>query len=75
MQPTLFISLGGILAALAVGLGAIGAHARFEWAWEQSQVHETVDMNAGVLDPALAEVWVLEETHGFSSVIGVTGSP
>ncbi len=27
MQPTTFISLGGLLAALAVGLGAIGAHA------------------------------------------------
>jgi uncharacterized membrane protein YgdD (TMEM256/DUF423 family) len=27
MQPTLFIFLGGLLAALAVGLGAIGAHA------------------------------------------------
>ena len=26
-MPTLFIFLGGILAALAVGLGAIGAHA------------------------------------------------
>ncbi len=27
MHPTMFISLGGLLAALAVGLGAIGAHA------------------------------------------------
>jgi uncharacterized membrane protein YgdD (TMEM256/DUF423 family) len=27
MQPTLFIFLGGVLAALAVGLGALGAHA------------------------------------------------
>ena len=27
MHPTIFISLGGLLAALAVGLGAIGAHA------------------------------------------------
>ena len=27
MQPALFIFLGGFLAALAVGLGAIGAHA------------------------------------------------
>ncbi len=27
MQPVLFIFLGGVLAALAVGLGAIGAHA------------------------------------------------
>jgi uncharacterized membrane protein YgdD (TMEM256/DUF423 family) len=27
MQPALFIFLGGILAAVAVGLGAIGAHA------------------------------------------------
>lgn len=27
MQPTIFIFLGAILAALAVGLGAIGAHA------------------------------------------------
>ena len=26
-MPPLFISLGGLLAALAVGLGAIGAHA------------------------------------------------
>ena len=26
-MPTLFIFLGGLLAALAVGLGAIGAHA------------------------------------------------
>jgi uncharacterized membrane protein YgdD (TMEM256/DUF423 family) len=27
MQTNLFLSLGGLLAALAVGLGAIGAHA------------------------------------------------
>ena len=27
MQPTVFVVLGGLLAALAVGLGAIGAHA------------------------------------------------
>ncbi len=27
MHPTVFISLGGLLAALAVGFGAIGAHA------------------------------------------------
>lgn len=27
MQPALFIFLGGVLAALAVGLGALGAHA------------------------------------------------
>ena len=27
MHPTIFISLGGLFAALAVGLGAIGAHA------------------------------------------------
>lgn len=27
MQPALFIVLGGLLAALAVGLGAMGAHA------------------------------------------------
>ena len=27
MQPTLFVSIGGLLAALAVGLGALGAHA------------------------------------------------
>ena len=27
MQPALFIVFGGLLAALAVGLGAIGAHA------------------------------------------------
>ena len=27
MHPTIFISIGGLLAALAVGLGAIGAHA------------------------------------------------
>jgi uncharacterized membrane protein YgdD (TMEM256/DUF423 family) len=26
-MPTLFILLGGVLAALGVGLGAIGAHA------------------------------------------------
>ena len=27
MQPAVFVILGGLLAALAVGLGAIGAHA------------------------------------------------
>ena len=27
MQPALFVVLGGLLAALAVGLGALGAHA------------------------------------------------
>jgi uncharacterized membrane protein YgdD (TMEM256/DUF423 family) len=27
MQPALFVILGGLLAALAVGLGALGAHA------------------------------------------------
>jgi uncharacterized membrane protein YgdD (TMEM256/DUF423 family) len=27
MQPTVFVILGGLLAALAVGLGALGAHA------------------------------------------------
>ena len=27
MQPTVFVILGSLLAALAVGLGAIGAHA------------------------------------------------
>ena len=27
MQPAVFVVLGGVLAALAVGLGAIGAHA------------------------------------------------
>jgi uncharacterized membrane protein YgdD (TMEM256/DUF423 family) len=31
MQPTVFIFLGAVLAALAVGLGAVGAHALKEY--------------------------------------------
>ena len=80
MQSTLFVFLGGILAALAVGLGAFGAHAlksqltaeqltTFQMAVQYQMYHAIGLVLIGLLEQYRRSPWF--DGAGYSMLIGI----
>jgi uncharacterized membrane protein YgdD (TMEM256/DUF423 family) len=80
MQPAHFIFLGGILAALAVGLGAIGAHAlksqltpeqleTFHTAVHYQMLHAIGLILIGILNLHSRSRWF--DASGWSMLVGI----
>ncbi len=80
MQPTLLVFLGGILAALAVGLGALGAHAlkaqltaeqlaTFQTAVQYQMYHAIGLVLVGLLGLYHRSRWL--DAAGWSMLVGI----
>ncbi len=79
-MPTIFITLGGLLAALAVGLGAIGAHAlKSQLTAEQLATYQTAVQYQMYHAIGLVLIGLLEMHHrsrwfdgaGWSMLVGI----
>lgn len=79
-MPTIFIALGGLLAALAVGLGAIGAHAlKSQLTAEQLATYQTAVQYQMYHAIGLVLIGLLEMHHrsrwfdgaGWSMLVGI----
>jgi uncharacterized membrane protein YgdD (TMEM256/DUF423 family) len=80
MQPAVFVVLGGMLAALAVGLGAIGAHvlksqltaeqlATYQTAVQYQMYHAIGLVLVGLLSLYRRSRWF--EVAGWSMLVGI----